>query len=216
MRTPSPRKWRVRPPVDHWVDRPEMEAPQGVQLTGTNRPRDLNTTTQQARRTGAASTAQFPDNKQPGTTPHQPEQTRHQRAQQNSSATQADTRLTPNPDPAGPTAADQGLPGGKVFGGHGGGETPGPIPNPEVKPSSADGTARETVWESRTPPDKPSKRGPAPPGRASLSFMALFADGGGPDGPLSGLARGLAAAPAVPSQARPPSSASCETRVPGE
>ena len=39
------------------------------------------------------------------------------------------------------------------FGGFGGGETPGPIPNPEVKPSSADGTARETVWESRTPPD---------------------------------------------------------------
>src|SRR3954465_4050873 len=39
------------------------------------------------------------------------------------------------------------------FGGHSGGETPGLIPNPEVKPSSADGTAPETVWESRTPPD---------------------------------------------------------------
>src|SRR3954452_338909 len=39
------------------------------------------------------------------------------------------------------------------FGGHGEGETPGPIPNPEVKPFSADGTALETVWESRTPPD---------------------------------------------------------------
>src|SRR6266511_3187592 len=38
------------------------------------------------------------------------------------------------------------------FGGHGGGETPGPIPNPEVKPSSADGTALETGWESRSPP----------------------------------------------------------------
>src|SRR5437867_8802145 len=40
-----------------------------------------------------------------------------------------------------------------VSGGHGGGETPGPIPNPEVKPSSADGTALETGWESRSPPD---------------------------------------------------------------
>src|SRR5256885_16616117 len=40
-----------------------------------------------------------------------------------------------------------------AFGGDGEGETPGPIPNPEVKPLSADGTARETVWESRTPPD---------------------------------------------------------------
>src|SRR5690606_9332477 len=32
------------------------------------------------------------------------------------------------------------------------GETPGPIPNPEVKPLSADGTARGTVWETRTSP----------------------------------------------------------------
>ena len=32
-------------------------------------------------------------------------------------------------------------------------ETPGPIPNPEVKPFSADGTATERLWESRTPPD---------------------------------------------------------------
>src|SRR4051794_16112277 len=33
------------------------------------------------------------------------------------------------------------------------GETPGPIPNPEAKPFSADGTALVTGWESRTPPD---------------------------------------------------------------
>jgi hypothetical protein len=32
-------------------------------------------------------------------------------------------------------------------------ETPGPIPNPEAKPGSADGTAVEGLWESRTPPD---------------------------------------------------------------
>src|SRR5207302_6313088 len=38
------------------------------------------------------------------------------------------------------------------FGGYSGGETPGPIPNPEVKPSSADGTALETGWESRSSP----------------------------------------------------------------
>ena len=34
-----------------------------------------------------------------------------------------------------------------------GGATPDPIPNSEVKPSSADGTAWVTVWESRTLPD---------------------------------------------------------------
>ena len=40
----------------------------------------------------------------------------------------------------------------QVFGGNGEGETPVPIPNTEVKPFSADGTAREAVWESRSPP----------------------------------------------------------------
>src|SRR6478752_5625366 len=39
-----------------------------------------------------------------------------------------------------------------VVGGLSGGGTPGPIPNPEAKPSSADGTALDRVWESRTPP----------------------------------------------------------------
>ena len=39
-----------------------------------------------------------------------------------------------------------------VFGGHTGGVTPVPIPNTEVKPSRADGTAWVTVWESRSLP----------------------------------------------------------------
>jgi hypothetical protein len=33
-----------------------------------------------------------------------------------------------------------------------GGGTPGPIPNPVVKPASADGTWLETAWESRSLP----------------------------------------------------------------
>ena len=37
--------------------------------------------------------------------------------------------------------------------GHSGGDTPGHIPNPEVKPSCADGTAGVTRWESRSPRD---------------------------------------------------------------
>ena len=40
----------------------------------------------------------------------------------------------------------------RFFGGHSEEETPVPIPNTEVKLFSADGTARETEWESRTPP----------------------------------------------------------------
>src|SRR5690606_42041344 len=39
----------------------------------------------------------------------------------------------------------------------------GNIPNPEAKPSSADGTAPETVWESRTPPDNTKIGGPLGP-----------------------------------------------------
>ena len=50
----------------------------------------------------------------------------------------------------------------RCFGGHSGGETPGYIPNPVAKPSSADGTALVRVWESRTPPD--STLGKAHPG----------------------------------------------------
>ena len=40
-----------------------------------------------------------------------------------------------------------------VFGSDSGGVTPVPIPNTEVKPSSADGTAWVTVRESRTLPE---------------------------------------------------------------
>ena len=43
--------------------------------------------------------------------------------------------------------------GHQSYGGHSVGETPGPIPNPEAKTRSADGTAPGRVWESRTPPD---------------------------------------------------------------
>src|SRR3954453_2802646 len=43
--------------------------------------------------------------------------------------------------------------GSPRYGGHSGRETPGTIPNPEVKPASANGTAPERMWESRTPPN---------------------------------------------------------------
>ena len=39
------------------------------------------------------------------------------------------------------------------FGGDSGGATPVPIPNTEVKPTSADGTWDESPRESRSPPD---------------------------------------------------------------
>ena len=53
------------------------------------------------------------------------------------------------PHPAAQPTGD----GYKGYGGHSVGETPGPIPNPEAKTHSADGTAPGRVWESRSPPD---------------------------------------------------------------
>ena len=40
----------------------------------------------------------------------------------------------------------------KSCGGHSTGETPSTIPNLEAKPGSANGTATDRLWESRTPP----------------------------------------------------------------
>ena len=48
--------------------------------------------------------------------------------------------------------AKAGTPGAKFAGGHRIRVTPVPIPNTEVKPDTADGTAWETVWESRSLP----------------------------------------------------------------
>ena len=73
------------------------------------------------------------------------------------------------------------------YGGHSEGETPGPIPNPEAKPLSADGTARETVWESRSPPDTHSQKGPPRPGVAlSASPPTPECDAPDPNPPRSG------------------------------
>ena len=58
------------------------------------------------------------------------------------------------------------------FGGHSEKETPGPIPNPEVKLLSADGTAAGTLWETRTPPDQHlQERAPTPTLGAGCSLF---------------------------------------------
>ncbi len=46
--------------------------------------------------------------------------------------------------------------------------TPVPIPNTEVKPAGADGTARETAWESRKSPGLIKKA------RESITLRGLF------------------------------------------
>lgn len=65
-------------------------------------------------------------------------------------------RITLNPHP--PTHNTGGVGQHKrvtnLCGGHSSGETPGNIPNPEAKPTNANGTAPDRVWESRTPPQQ--------------------------------------------------------------
>src|SRR5262245_33749200 len=58
--------------------------------------------------------------------------------------------------------AEQQHNGSTSYGGHSGRETPGPIPNPEVKPASANGTAPDRMWESRTPPNNLLREGVTP------------------------------------------------------
>ena len=87
----------------------------------------------------------------------------------------------------GPSRSDPpgSLPGkvDKICGGHGQGETPGPIPNPEAKALHGDGTAPERVWESSAPP---LSHDTVPPGRAPTGSRGdprfSHARAGGPDG----------------------------------
>jgi hypothetical protein len=123
----------VRPPADHWVDRPEVYDQQWFQPTGTNRPR----TCRDARARYRFHRATRPcDNS-----------IRFSQTSVTSTSTPTRVRCPAQRPRAGPGRRHST----DVFRGHSGGGTPGPIPNPEVKPSSADGTARATVWESRSP-----------------------------------------------------------------
>ena len=74
--------------------------------------------------------------------------------------------------------------GGGFCGGHGPGVTPGPFPNPEAKAWHGDGTAPGRVWESNTPPQTFLSGFPVEP---TLRETPLFISV--PDGiPLDGLA----------------------------
>ena len=70
----------------------------------------------------------------------------------------------------------------KICGGHGPGETPGPIPNPEAKTWHGDGTAPDRVWESSTPPHSHVMRGTpgwvCPSPLFSPSFYLVFCERG--------------------------------------
>ena len=61
-------------------------------------------------------------------------------------------------------------------GGSGGGVTPGPVPNPEVKPARAEGTAGAARWETRAPPPCAARSDEAP-SRGFFRLYGLFCSG---------------------------------------
>ena len=75
--------------------------------------------------------------------------------------------------PEDPIPLTRGLAELKIRGGHGLGETPGPIPNPEAKTQHGNGTAPGRVWESSTPPPLHLNMGDIL-GRAFLRMPSFF------------------------------------------
>ena len=67
------------------------------------------------------------------------------------------------------------------------GKRPAPIPNPEAKPDSADGTAPARVRESRTPPSTHHTVGPEPPtsGPGPTAFLSEHRPPGSTKNPRS-------------------------------
>ena len=129
-----------------------------MKLTGTNRP--ITYTTHHPGQTGSkafattgryketrllASTMWFPNNKPVVREPNKLNTTPHV----------VTTRF-----PARELPSQGARVRSKGYGGHSVGETPGPIPNPEAKTHSADGTAPGRVWESRSPPDNHYSQAP--------------------------------------------------------
>ena len=114
-----------------------MEAPQGVELTGTNG--------------GKAIILHHPG---PGWWPVL--RPSDDSPRQGASGMRHKTLFRVHCPVPGPSRSDPpgSLPGkvDKICGGHGQGETPGPIPNPVAKARRGDGTALERGWESSTPP----------------------------------------------------------------
>ena len=62
----------------------------------------------------------------------------------------------------------------KICGDHSQGETPGPIPNPEAKALHGDGTAPERVWESSTSPLTLLDRIPVEPLRGVPGVLFVY------------------------------------------
>ena len=125
----------------------------GLELTGTNRPTQTTTPHPPQNRGGVGETAAKCEASTIRSTPNPPPQPHHIHTRVGGGkgrwATTPHNRI--NNTRRHRTANSR-------LGGHSDRETPGPIPNPEAKPDSADGTAPARVRESRTPPSTHHRR----------------------------------------------------------
>ena len=115
----------------------------GLELTGTNRPTQTTTPHPPHNRGGVGETAAKCEASTIRSTPNPPPNHTRVGGGKGRWATTPHNRI--NNTRRHRTANSR-------LGGHSDRETPGPIPNPEAKPDSADGTAPARVRESRTPP----------------------------------------------------------------
>ena len=92
----------------------------------------------------------------------------HEARNNETSRPSSGSRTATRNHPPSPRGRDEEL---KICGGHGPGETPGPIPNPEAKAWHGDGTAPERMWESSTPPHSPSQGPPVEHHAPGGSFL---------------------------------------------
>jgi hypothetical protein len=122
---------------DHHVDRRQVEAWQHVQPSRTKGPCGL-TGPERAR----ASIGLDPD-----TSAIEPER--------DTPAPHTKEKSSSRPEPQRPSSRSL------LIGGYSAGDPPDPIPNSEVKPRSADGTAGGTRWESTSPPISATHPAPA-------------------------------------------------------
>ena len=150
----------MRPLVEHEVDRPDVEAPRGVERTGTN---------------GRTHERPSPGSGRPPLGAPAGGSHRGSRAIEEPSEARARSRPCPVPEPREPPPAQAA---GRIKQhslAAAMGETPSPIPNLEAKARHGDGTAPGRVWESSTPPHQHlhgGSRGSAtrqPPGPPSIT-----------------------------------------------
>src|SRR5262249_22678590 len=134
-----PERSSSRPLVDHEVDRPGVEARQRAELTGTNRSCGLTTLFLVDSSTVDRNETPVGLDASPALRDRDQGWFFEKRSQHRA--------LLSRDSPGGGFCRPV-----QVSGGFTGGATPVPIPNTEVKPSRADGTAGETLWESRTLP----------------------------------------------------------------